>query len=101
MLLITFSFLGHITAKAQIQYWINEPKEKMHWWYAHMDGMFVASIATITAFLVTAVPRLWPGPIAQSPLLWISPGVVLGAILNRWTKSYRAKNELSSSLARE
>lgn len=90
-LLIAFPFLGHFTSKSQLQYWLNIPNEKMHWWYAHMNGMFVACIATITAFLVTAVPRMWPGPIAQSPVLWIAPGIILGTILNRWTAAFRAK----------
>ncbi len=36
-----------------------------------MKGMFNACIATITAFLVTAVPRIWPGDFTRSPLLWI------------------------------
>lgn len=92
-LLIVFPFLGHVTSKSQLQYWLRAPNEKMHWWYAHMNGMFVACIATITAFLVTAVPRIWPGPIAESPILWVTPGVILGTILNRWTSSSRAKYE--------
>ena len=92
-LLIAFPFLGHVTSRTQLKYWLNTPTEKMHWWYAHMDGMFVACIATITAFLVTAVPRIWPGPIAQSPILWIAPGIILGTILNRWTATFRAQYE--------
>jgi hypothetical protein len=83
-LLMAFPFLGHFTSKSQLSYWLNPPKEKMHWWYAHMSGMFTACIATITAFLVTALPRIWPGPISQSVVLWIAPGVILGAMLNRW-----------------
>ena len=92
-LLIIFPFLGHLTAKGQLQYWLKAPEEKMHWWYAHMGGMFVACIATITAFLVTAAPRIWPGPFTQSPILWIAPGLILGTVLNRWTSSFRAKYE--------
>lgn len=93
ILLMTFPFLGHVTSKSQLQYWLKPPAEKMHWWYAHMDGMFVACIATITAFLVTAVPRIWPGPIAESPILWIAPGVILGTILSRWTSTFKTKYE--------
>jgi uncharacterized membrane protein len=92
-LLIAFPFLGHFTAKAQLQYWLQAPTEKMHWWYAHMNGMFVACIATVTAFLVTAVPRIWPGPIAQSPILWITPGLILGTVANRWTAKFRKQYE--------
>lgn len=93
MLLMAFPFIGHLTSRNQLRYWLQIPQEKMHWWYAHMEGMFTACIATITAFLVTAVPRIWPGPISQSPILWIAPGLILGTILNRWTYSFRAKYE--------
>lgn len=93
VLLMAFPFLGHSTSVSQFRYWLREPRSKMHWWYAHMNGMIVACIATMTAFLVTAVPRLWPGPIAESPVLWIAPGVILGTILNRWTASYASQFE--------
>lgn len=92
-LLIAFPFVGHLTSRRQLQYWLKTPTEKMHWWYAHMNGMFTACIATVTAFLVTAVPRIWPSDLGRSPLLWISPGLILGVILNRWEASYRMKYE--------
>lgn len=92
-LLMVFPFLGHMTSKGQLQYWLKAPQEKMHWWYAHMGGMFVACIAAITAFLVTAAPRIWPGEFTKSPILWIAPGLILGSVLNRWTSSFRAKYE--------
>ena len=92
-LLMAFPFLGHFTAIPQLRYWLRVPREKMHWWYAHMNGMFVACIATITAFLVTALPRIYPGPISESPALWIAPGLILGTILNRWAAAFRAKYE--------
>lgn len=98
MLLMTFPFLGYFAAKGQLQYWMTKPKEKMHWWYAHMNGMFGACIATITAFLVTAVPRIWPGEIAQSPVLWIAPGLILGTILSRWTADYRKTHALTGRI---
>ncbi len=95
-LLVAFPFLGHFAAKSQFRYWLQTPKEKMHWWYAHMNGMFVACIATITAFLVTAAPKIWPGPLAESPLLWMAPGIILGTVLNRWTAAFRSKHEKSA-----
>lgn len=92
-LLMYFPLLGYLTARSQLQYWLTAPTEKMHWWYAHMSGMFVACIATVTAFLVTALPRIWPSPLFDSPLLWIAPGLVLGMVLNRWTVLYRTQFE--------
>jgi hypothetical protein len=96
ILLLAFPLIGHGTSVLQLQYWLKVPKEKMHWWYAHMSGMFGACIATITAFLVTALPRIWPSPLVESPLLWIAPGVILGTISSRWTAAFRAKFEKNS-----
>ena len=93
VLLMSFPFVGHIISVQQLRYWLRAPTEKMHWWYAHMDGMSVAVISTITAFLVTAIPRVFPDMALKSPVLWIAPGVVLGTIFNRWAASYRKKFE--------
>jgi uncharacterized membrane protein len=93
LLLMIFPFLGHATAAKQLRYWLRAPRERMHWWYAHMDGMFVACIATITAFLVTALPRLWAHSMAQSPILWVAPGLILGTAADRWVARYRKKFE--------
>lgn len=92
ILLIVFPILGFLTAGVQLKYWIKTPTIKKHWWYAHMDGMFAASIATVTAFLVTALPKVSEHWLVHSPLLWIAPGVIGGIILNRWKRSYRAEN---------
>lgn len=91
VLLILFPFLGHLTAKMHLDYWLNSPSGKMHWWFAHMDGMVIASIATVTAFLVTAVPRMSSSSLAHSPILWIAPGIFGGILLNRWKRAYRLK----------
>lgn len=92
ILLMAFPFLSHFAAKDQLKYWLSSPKEKMHWWYFHMNGMFTACIATVTAFLVTAIPRIFPNnSIAESPVLWMAPGIILGIIFKKWTVSYRAR----------
>lgn len=91
-LLMIFPLLGHGAAIAQLRYWLTTPKLKMHWWYEHMNSMFGACIATITAFLVTAIPRIIPGS-TENIFLWITPGIVLGTISNRWIASYKAKYE--------
>lgn len=92
-LLIVFPFLGHVASIQQMRYWMRALVERKHWWYAHMNGMFVACIATITAFLVTAAPRIWPGPITSSIWLWILPGAILGTLSNRWTASFKKQFE--------
>jgi riboflavin transporter FmnP len=90
-LLIFFPLLGHRVGYLQWKYWREVPKAKRHWWYAHMDGMIVACIATVTAFLVTALPRLTDAVWVGSPVLWIAPGVILGTLAFFWKKSYQAQ----------
>jgi uncharacterized membrane protein len=91
LLLILFPILTHFSGWDQLTYWLKAPATKMHWWYAHMRGMISACAATVTAFLVTAVPRIWPIPITRSPVLWIAPGLVFGLILRRWTQEYETE----------
>ncbi len=87
-LLIVFPLLGFWISRKQIRYWTLAPVTRMHWWYAHMNGMSIACISTVTAFLVTALPRIWPSDITRSPVLWVAPGVIMGSIFSRWQKSY-------------
>ena len=92
ILLIAFPFLALFSAKSQLYYWLTAPSSKQHWWYAHMSGMVTACIATVTAFLVTALPRIWDSPLAHSPVLWVAPGVIGGVLLRKWTIRYRAQH---------
>jgi hypothetical protein len=85
-----FPLVGVLTAAKQLKYWLTKPASKMHWWYAHMSGMIVASIATVTAFLVTALPRLITSEaLASSLLLWLSPTIILVPVLEIWTRRYQ------------
>lgn len=88
-LFIAFPFLGLSLASIHIRYWISKPRSRWHWWYAHMSGMITACISTITAFFVTAIPRLLQGDIARSPILWMTPGLIMGTVLVFWTRHYR------------
>jgi len=88
-LLIVFPLLAYVTAKSQLTYWLTKPTSRRHWWYAHMSGMSTACIATVTAFLVTAVPKIWSNSVVESPILWIAPGLIGGALLKWATKRYR------------
>lgn len=90
-LLMLFPFLGHRVAQQEIKYWRTAPTLKRHWWYAHMEGMMIACIATLTAFLVTALPRIFEAGWLKSPALWIAPGLIIGTVSNRWQHYYRVK----------
>lgn len=93
LLLILFPFLGHTTAYGHAKYWLKAPEEKKHWWYAHMDGMGVACIATVTAFLVTALPRMSDSVILNSAFIWIAPGIIGGILLKRSKAAYRRQTK--------
>lgn len=95
-LLMIFPLIAHLNAFGQLRYWLRAPTTRLHWRYAHMDGMFTATIATITAFVVTVIPRFVEHPWAQSPVLWIAPGAILGTIFNRWAASDRKRLESRS-----
>lgn len=90
-LLVAFPFLAHVTARSHLQYWRRAPESRRHWWYAHMSGMGAACIATVTAFLVTVLPRLWPQSFASSPLVWVAPGLIGGRLLSRAIARERAR----------
>lgn len=90
-LLVAFPFLAHLTARSHLMYWKRSPDSRRHWWYAHMSGMGAACIATVTAFLVSALPRLWPHPLASAPLVWVAPGLIGGMLLRRAVARERAR----------
>ncbi len=90
-LLTWFPLIAVRSAWKQIDYWKRQPENRRHWWYAHMVGMFTACIATLTAFFVTAVPRLVPSVATDSIFLWITPAAVMVPILRAWMHYYRRK----------
>lgn len=94
-LLIYFPLVGLLSGFSQIKYWKQTPTLKRHWWYEHMRGMFTACIATITAFLVTAVPRIFPDFNSSSLIIWLAPTIVLVPILHIWTRYYKNRFELA------
>ncbi len=95
-LLLIFPITGYLSAVGQLRYWMTPPKEKYHWWIAHLESMGGACIATVTAFLVTALPRLSSSIIFNSPILWIAPGVIGGILIQRATRKFRAGFEASN-----
>jgi uncharacterized membrane protein len=89
-LLTWFPALVVFTGAKELQYWLKPTEDKMHWWFQHMSCMFTACIGTVTAFVVTAVPRLL-GDYGQSLFLWLAPAVVMVPILQTMTAYYRKK----------
>lgn len=74
-LLSWFSIILIFSGIQGILYWRSPQKQKMHWWFHHIEAMFTACIGTVTAFVVTAVPRMLGG-YDHALALWLSPAVV-------------------------
>ena len=93
-----FAALGLFNGVRQLRYWLRPPASPMHWWYEHMSGMLVASIAAVTAFAVTNADRLHLP--RTSLLLWAGPGVIGGVATALWIRYYRRKFTRAESLTR-
>lgn len=77
------------------------PAEKMRWFYTHLSRMLASYTATLTAFLVTGVPRMLPKalPSFVNILLWVGPGILAGIIIPRCVRYYRRKFERTAATA--
>lgn len=65
----------------------HRPKDKMFWWYAHLQGMIGSYIAAWTAFLVVTV-----GPRLGSPWwLWVLPVAIGIPAMYATSAYYRVK----------
>jgi hypothetical protein len=93
-LLTYFPILAIVTGIKELQYWLNPTNHKMHWWFGHMNSMFTACIATVTAFVVTAVPRLL-GADGQNIFLWLAPAAILVPIFQLMSSFYKKKFNVS------
>lgn len=73
-LFIIFAAFSLRSSFKQIRYW-SEPQAPNEWWFSHIDNMFVACIATVTAFIVTALPRFY-SDLQGSVFIWLLPTAV-------------------------
>lgn len=76
-LFLAFGLLALRTAYRQIIYWRSSPKHQRDWWFFHLENMFICCIATITAFAVTAAPRIFPSSNLDSIWTWLAPTAVM------------------------
>ena len=69
---IVFGVLGLRIAGSSLWDFTHPPKEKMFWWYAHLQGMLGSYIAAWTAFLVVTVDPL----VHWGVILWVLPTAI-------------------------
>lgn len=78
-ILLFFGPLAVLGAVADIRYWLNPNKPRMHWFFAHMSAMMSAASAALTAFLFFGVRAL--GSRTPSVAMFIGPTLLLTPIL--------------------
>jgi len=87
-LFIIFAVLAGRTALKQIKYWRNPPAHSKNWWFFHLENMFTCCIATVTAFAVTAIPRIFPSAQFDSVWVWLAPSFILVPWMVWFMKKY-------------
>lgn len=88
-LFVAFAAIAGRTAFKQVKYWNSSPVHKQHWWFFHLENMFTCCIATVTAFMVTAVPRLYPG--MNSIWVWLAPTFIMVPWMTWFSRRYERK----------
>jgi hypothetical protein len=88
-LLMVFSSLGLFTGSLQLAYWLREPSERMHWWFAHMGNMLGSCIAALTALVVVNAARL--GAPTFTTVVWIAVPVIGVPTIFGWSAYYRRR----------
>ncbi len=87
LLYVAFAALGMSLGVGQLRFWLVAPRTSREWFYAHMTGMGVSCITTLTAFSVLNAHRL--GLATFNIALWTAPAG-LGALgLALWQRSYK------------
>ncbi|MBC7456767.1 MAG: DUF2306 domain-containing protein [Bdellovibrionaceae bacterium] len=87
-LFVLFALLAGRTAIKQINYWRNPPLQSKDWWFFHLENMFTCCIATVTAFAVTALPRIFPQAHFDSIWVWLAPTFILVPWMIWFTRKY-------------
>ncbi|MCP3098601.1 hypothetical protein LZ198_06895 [Myxococcus sp. K15C18031901] len=88
-LLWGFAPVGIYTGATTLHYWLNPPKERMHWWFQHMGAMVTSGIGTLTAVLVVNARHL--GISGMQLAVFLAPTVVGVTGLRIWKRYYRQK----------
>ncbi len=83
---IIFGLLGMRLSGSQIWRFLHPPKDKMFWWFEHLQGMIGSYIAAWTAFLVVTV-----GQYVHAWWLWIVPTAIGAPAIAVTTAYYKRK----------
>ena len=91
---IIFGLIGVQLGAKDMWRYTHPPKEKMFWWYEHLQGMLASYIAAWTAFLITTVGRY-----VHAWWLWIVPTAIGVPAISLTTAYYKKKFAPKAKLA--
>ncbi len=81
---VVFGVIGSTFLIDDMRRFFIAPKEKMHWWYGHINSMGGSYIAAVTAFVVVNI---------QLPqhnwVLWVIPSVIGSMMIARTIRKYK------------
>lgn len=80
---VVFGTIGTLGTIGDIRKYRNPPKEKMAWWFEHINGFVAGYIATVTAFSATNLHFL------PTLVAWLWPTVIIVPIMVYWNRKYR------------
>ena len=84
---IIFGIIGMSYGGGDLWTFLHPPKEKMFWWFAHLQGMLGSYIAAWTAFSVTTLSRF----VHHAWWIWILPTVIGVPCISITTAYYKRK----------
>jgi hypothetical protein len=84
---VVFGAIGMRMGLASIFRFLRPPKQKMFWWFGHMQGMLGSYIAAMTAFSAVNLSH-WFGP---AWWVWLWPTMIGVPAIVIWTAYYEKK----------
>ena len=84
---IVFGIIGIRLGLDSIHGFIAPSREKMFWWFGHMQGMIGSYIAAMTAFSAVNLSH-WFG---AAWWVWLWPTIVGVPVITIWTSYYKKK----------
>ena len=90
-LLVAFAAIEIGTALGDLRFVMRPLSSKMAWWYQHMNGMMVAVIGAITAFLVVGVRTMLVVPDAYAFVPWLLPSAIIVPSFMLWIRHYKVR----------
>jgi hypothetical protein len=84
---VVFGFIGMRMGVGSLLSFLKPSKDKMFWWFDHMQGMIASYIAAMTAFSAVNLSR-WFG---AAWWVWLWPTMLGVPMIFLWSRYYKRK----------